>query len=119
MFHTQTTGDAAVAGARYGSALKSANQSAGGIASGNQEGLRALSAVSSSPALAPVMPNNTKRRGAPAQGPNSSDALVDRYNEQARFVGGRSFYQNGNQWIDTNVQSAADAQRLRIQFNSQ
>jgi Ca-activated chloride channel family protein len=119
MFHTQTTGDAAVAGARYGLALKSANQSAGGIASGNQEGLRALSAVSSSPALAPAMPNNTKRRGASAQGPDSSDAQLDRYNEQARFVGGRSFYQNGNQWIDTNVQSAADAQRRRIQFNSQ
>ena len=38
------------------------------------------------------------------------------YTQRSRFVNGRAFYQNGNQWVD------ADAQRLtnrrHIQFNS-
>ena len=38
--------------------------------------------------------------------------------QQSRFVGGRTFYQNGNQWVDAQVQQAAEAPRSRIQFNS-
>jgi Ca-activated chloride channel homolog len=119
MFQRQTTGDAAVAGARYGLALKSANQSAGGIALGNQEGLRALSVPPSTPTLSRAVSKNRNMSNGSAQGPNSSDAPLDRYSEQARFVDGRSFYQNGEQWIDTNVQSTTDAPRRRIQFNTQ
>ena len=68
-FQRQTTGDAAVAGARYGLALKSANQSAGGITLGNQEGLRALSVLPSTPTLSTAAPNNPKRVNGTAQGP--------------------------------------------------
>jgi hypothetical protein len=33
-------------------------------------------------------------------------------------VSGRSFYQNGAQWIDAGIQKLKDPKRLRIQFNS-
>jgi hypothetical protein len=43
---------------------------------------------------------------------------VAQYTQQTQFAGGRSFYQNGNQWIDASVQKLKDARRVRIQFNS-
>ena len=38
--------------------------------------------------------------------------------QENKFVNGRSFYQNANQWIDSEVQKASNAKRVRIQFNS-
>ncbi|MDB6059719.1 MAG: vault protein inter-alpha-trypsin protein [Verrucomicrobiales bacterium] len=38
--------------------------------------------------------------------------------QQTRFVAGKNFFINGNQWLDTDVQNATKAQRVRIQFNS-
>src|SRR5439155_11694269 len=43
---------------------------------------------------------------------------VAQYTQQTQFAGGRSFYQNGNQWIDGSVQKLKDAKRVRVQFNS-
>ena len=43
---------------------------------------------------------------------------VSQYTQQQRFVNGRSFFQNGNQWIDTEVQKFQNAKRQRLQFNS-
>ena len=37
-----------------------------------------------------------------------------------RFAGGRAFYQNGEQWIDSEVQKKQQAaKRQRVQFNSE
>jgi hypothetical protein len=38
--------------------------------------------------------------------------------QQARFVNGRNFFQNGSQWIDAQIQKMPQAKRVRIQFNS-
>ena len=43
---------------------------------------------------------------------------VAQYTQQTQFAGGRSFYQNGNQWIDGSVQKLKNPKRVRIQFNS-
>ncbi len=40
------------------------------------------------------------------------------YSQQARFVNGRNFFQNGSQWTDSEVQKNQAAKRTRIQFNS-
>ena len=40
------------------------------------------------------------------------------YTQQARFVAGRSFYQNGNQWIDATIQKLKEPKRVRVQFGS-
>lgn len=36
-----------------------------------------------------------------------------------QFVGGRTFYQNGNQWVDTKVQTVKAQAAQRIKFNSE
>ena len=46
-------------------------------------------------------------------------ARMAQYTQQTKFVGGRSFYQNGAQWIDAGIQRLQDPKRVRIQFNSQ
>lgn len=35
-----------------------------------------------------------------------------------RFVGGRTFYQNGAQWVDAQVSQQARARRVQVKFNS-
>jgi len=38
--------------------------------------------------------------------------------QQNRFVRGRTFYQNGRQWVDANAQAKADARRVQVKFGS-
>ena len=45
-------------------------------------------------------------------------ARLVEYTQQTRFVNGRSFYQNGEQWVDSEVQKAPQARRVRVQFDS-
>ena len=40
------------------------------------------------------------------------------YSQQARFVNGRNFFQNGAQWSDSEVQNNQAAKHTRLQFNS-
>jgi hypothetical protein len=53
--------------------------------------------------------------GTPAEG--SKTRLVQ-YSQQTRFVAGKNFFQNENQWIDSAIQKHPDAKRRRIQFGS-
>jgi Ca-activated chloride channel family protein len=95
-------------------ALKSANAPADAVSQGNQESLRGFvnGAVGSATPSAHVSVS-----GNPNGGENQATRLAQ-YTQQARFVSGRSFYQNGNQWIDASVQKLKDAKRVRVQFNS-
>ena len=43
---------------------------------------------------------------------------MEQYTQQQRFVNGRNFFQNGNQWVDSSVQKQQNAKRVRVQFNS-
>jgi Ca-activated chloride channel family protein len=49
---------------------------------------------------------------------SSAAARVDQYTQQSRFVNGRNFYQNGAQWVDSQVQMNQNARKVRVQFNS-
>ena len=40
------------------------------------------------------------------------------YSQQSQFVNGRNFFQNGSQWMDSEVQSNQAAKHTRIQFNT-
>jgi hypothetical protein len=51
---------------------------------------------------------------APAQ---AREQLLE-YTQQARFVNGRNFFQNGSQWTDSEVQKKQTVKHTRIQFNS-
>jgi Ca-activated chloride channel family protein len=99
-------GEEAVGGARYGMALRSANAVAPAAASGALESRRALGLADRS--------GGTRAASAADK---SKERLVE-YSQQTQFVAGKSFFQNGKQWIDAAIQKHSDAKRVRIQFGS-
>src|SRR6516225_3341769 len=96
-FKDKKDGEDGVANARSQNAFKFAQQAPASIASGSSESLRGFAAA------------------APAGTP--AGERLTQYTQQSRFVNGRAFFQNGNQWIDSNAQDAA--KRQRVQFNSE
>ncbi|MCI0748210.1 MAG: VIT and VWA domain-containing protein [Verrucomicrobia subdivision 3 bacterium] len=114
-FARERTGDRAVDGARSLYRLKSADGLAD-IQLGAEEAGRSLAAAPAAPAAGrslAIAPGVASLRvaelaGKPAQGMTA----------QNRFVGGRAFFLNNNQWIDTQVQKKPTAKRVRIQFDS-
>jgi Ca-activated chloride channel homolog len=96
-FKEKKDGEDGVANARSQNAFKFAQQAPASIASGSSESLRGFFAA------------------APAGTPAAE--RLTQYTQQSRFVNGRAFFQNGNQWIDSNAQNTA--KRQRIQFNSE
>jgi hypothetical protein len=49
----------------------------------------------------------------------STDAKSARqFVQNSQYVNGRNFYQNGTQWVDSEVQQNQTARRVRLQFNS-
>ena len=97
-FKDKKEGEDGVANARSQNAFKFAQQAPASIASGSSESLRGFAAA------------------APADTPAA--ARLNQYTQQSRFVNGRAFFQNGNQWIDSSAQNNA-AKRQRLQFNSE
>lgn len=115
-FRRRSDGEQAVAGARYGMALKSANAPAAASAESAREAHRALggevfarrygmSSDAASPPITATPSTDTKERLAQAS-------------TQNQFIAGRNFFQNDKQWIDAEVQKLQNAKRQRIQFNS-
>jgi Ca-activated chloride channel family protein len=96
-FKDNKEGEDGVANARSQNAFKFAQQAPASIASGSSESLRGFAAA------------------APTETP--ATARLSQYTQQSRFVNGRAFFQNGNQWIDSNAQNTT--KRQRVQFNSE
>jgi Ca-activated chloride channel homolog len=93
-------------------AFKSANSPADAISVGGAEAQRGFAAA------APQSSAPTGPAGGMVGGRSVAAERVAQYTQQTQFAGGRSFYQNGNQWIDGSVQKLKNPKRVRIQFNS-
>ena len=96
-FREKKKGDDGVANARSQNLFKHAEQPNESIAAGAAESARGLTVMA-----------------APA-GFTESHRL-SRYTQQSKFVAGRSFFQNGNQWVDSTAQETT--KRERVQFSS-
>jgi Ca-activated chloride channel family protein len=92
-------GGQAVSGARSSSAFKLAPNAAEAIAVGKDEAQQSVVVANPMPAAA--------------------SSRIAQYAQQQRFVHGRAFFQNGSQWIDSNVQAMPNARRVQVKFNSQ
>jgi len=90
-------------------AFKSANAPADAIATGGLEAQRGLSVETLR------VPSSA---GTVVAGRAVEPTRIAQYTQQTRFAGGRSFYQNGNQWIDATIQKLKDPKRVRVQLNS-
>jgi hypothetical protein len=107
-FKMQDGGEKAVADALSGSALKLADAPAQALAGGEQAFQRRYGVVSGSTAtLSTSIPNAETAQGRLVQ-----------YARQAQFVGGKNFFQNEKEWVDSAVQKHPDAKRVQIQFGS-
>ena len=104
-FKTEDSGEKALAGARYGLALKAAEAPAVATANSAVESYRALAVPQGVAGTAATLADDSKSR------------LV-RYARQSQFVGGKTFFQNDKQWIDSAIQRTPDAKHIRIQFGS-
>jgi Ca-activated chloride channel homolog len=105
-FKRESGGEQAVGSARYGQLFKAADAAAPAAVNGALESRRSLG-LSASAGLAPGASPSDK----------SKERLVE-YSQQAQFVAGKSFFQNGQQWIDSAIQKHAKAKVVRIQFGS-
>ncbi len=102
-YRREKVGGAAVAGARIGQELQQVDSLAG-----------AVNAATPNPML-------RRYAFAPSDGRPADAGAADRavqYTQQQRFVAGRSFYRNGDQWVDAEVQKQPGAQRVRLTFAS-
>ncbi|MBM3879897.1 MAG: VWA domain-containing protein [Verrucomicrobia bacterium] len=143
-FKQDTSGAAAVAAARYGLANRAATQVAEALAQGNAEADRSLRMMLRAGSVAPSRPTPAAPQApflatapapsggtpvvtapAPARSAGLPDATavatpanILEYTQQNRFVNGRTFFLNGNQWVDTRVQTLSQPKQVRIPFNS-
>ena len=108
-------GLASVTRSRSEQALKSANASADAVTEGNKESLRGFDGGGQGGFATPLPRVSTAGASVSA---DAQASRVAQFTQQTRFVGGRSFYQNGNQWIDAAVQKLKDSRRVRVQLNS-
>jgi Ca-activated chloride channel homolog len=106
------SGDVAVAGARYGLALKQTDNAQ--VLSATT---RAMPSGLMGSATAPALPNAVTALPMAGRGAGAAERLVQ-YAQQSQFVNGRNFFLNGEQWVDAAVQSQTNAARVKIQFNS-
>jgi len=115
-FKTATGGSTGVAVARSQNAMKYADLVEGSMSKVNSEAALAMSvptstvtaAVAAAPPMAGTSYNTVQ---APAADANTR---VVQYTQRAKYVAGRAFFQNGNQWIDNNVSTQNGGQSVRI-----
>ncbi len=101
-----------------GRMYKEANEAKSGAAAvGGAQALDALKGAET-PA-APAAANFYARRGQTgAAAPEGELVQQAIQSQQTRHIRGRTFYQNGTQWIDAQVQGRPDTQRVQVKFNS-
>jgi Ca-activated chloride channel family protein len=104
-YKMESTGEKALADARYGMVLRSAEAPAVATANSAVESRRGLglSQGVAGTVAAPVEQSRSRLVG---------------YAQQSQFVGGKTFFQNDKQWIDSAIQRHPDAKRIRIQLGS-
>ncbi|MGI8437255.1 MAG: VIT and vWA domain-containing protein [Chthoniobacterales bacterium] len=96
-FKDKKEGEDGVANARSQNLFKYAEQAGSSIAAGAAESIRGMTRMA-----APAAPAERDR--------------IRQYAQQSKFVNGRAFFQNGNQWVDSTAQNIS--RREHVQFNS-
>jgi len=112
-FKSDRTGDAGVASAMSGRALKSAESADAAALSAQQAFSRryGMASRSSGSAGGPA----TSSYAVPAAPAPAQPAQIT---QPSQFVAGKTFFQNEKQWMDSAIQKHPDAPRVRLQFGS-
>ncbi len=115
-----SSGDLAVADARSFQMLKQAQAPQSSINAGNFEALRGRmnAPTAATPAFGGASGGSGRTYATSQLATEDRKKEALSYQEQNRFVAGRNFFQNGSQWIDSQVQSQRQARRVQLQFGS-
>jgi Ca-activated chloride channel homolog len=120
-FRTKADGIEGVANARSQNSMKQAMRALDDLSSVNAEAALAMNvpaAAAGSATSAPATPmSGTSYNTIVAQSSDSSTRVIQ-YTQRAKYIAGRAFFQNGNQWIDNNVSAQNSANSVRIKFGS-
>lgn len=116
------SGDQAVAGARSFAALRTAESSGSAIDAGRSEALKLTSVPAATGVPLATGPAPTRRGSQPAGVVSGltdrSGSLQQVVDQPARFAGGRAFYFNGTQWMDSQIQSLRNPSVQSLVFAS-
>ncbi|MEY2409694.1 MAG: Ca-activated chloride channel [Verrucomicrobiota bacterium] len=119
-----TDGGAAVSGARSSFHLKSATSAGDAILAGGAESLRAERSLMP-PASAPMARASRNGGGWAADVTRLTETpatirtdAAKKLAEQGRFVGGKTFFQNQDKWVDSELQKKTPATRVRLSIGS-
>jgi Ca-activated chloride channel family protein len=111
---TERYGLAPVARARSETALKTATAPQAAVTSSAYEAQRG---VAGGPAAIPTGPARPATGGAVGLPATTGPAAAD-YSGVSRFVRGRTFFFNDNQWIDSSIQRLKNPRRVRVALGS-
>jgi Ca-activated chloride channel family protein len=106
----EKTGDNAVATSRAENAMKNAS-TVDALDQSNLEMAKGMGVQTATLAGA-VSSNSPQPAAADAQ------TRLIQYTQNARYLDGRAFYLNGNQWVDSNVSKQNSANEVRLKFGS-
>jgi Ca-activated chloride channel homolog len=104
-YKDKADGLSALGGARMNYALKNAQAAAPATAAGRLESSYGMLGTTAPAGSAATLAEEPKSR-------------VLNYSQQAQFAGGKTFFQNNNQWQDSELQRNQNARRVRVQFGS-
>jgi Ca-activated chloride channel family protein len=117
-FKSEATGSSGVGIARLQNRMKYAMHAASDLSSANEEAAEAMNVPVGAATAAPAPPLPGTSYNTITAPSKDAGTRVVQYAQRAKFVGGRAFFQNGNQWIDNNVSKQNDAKSVRIKFGS-
>lgn len=108
------SGDGAIAMARAQNTMKHATVAADALNESNLEFARGMGVSNSA-----VVTSTTSVVGINAQMPSQdASTRVVQYTQTAKYLNGRAFYRNGNQWVDSNVSKQNGGKEVRLKFGS-
>ncbi len=107
----EKAGTSAVATARGQNSMKYANAPAAALSSSNGEYARSMGV----PADTVTASMTSGMAGALS---TDASTRVVQYTQKTRYLAGRAFYQNGNQWVDSNVAQQKEPKEVKLKFGS-
>jgi len=117
-FVKRTDGSAGVAVARLQNTEKYAMHDESDLLAGNVEAAQAMNVPIDAVTAASAAPMGGTSYNTIQAPSNDANTRVVQYTQRAKYIAGRAFFQNGNQWIDNNVSKQNSGQSVRIKFGS-
>jgi Ca-activated chloride channel family protein len=116
-FKDQADGETGVHVARMQNEMKSSLAVDSSLSRGNEEAAVAMS-VPVTAAMAPATPMGGTSFNTVQAPAADAGSRVLQYTQRAKYIAGRAFFQNGNQWIDNNVSKQNDEKSVRVKFGT-